>query len=503
MMSAASTTQMAPPSATEEEMRAALLSVYHHSIGRRFEIRGAPAVALPPQAQPQSLGDALEKLRGSTARRRQAMWTIARAVGPQRGRELRRGDARLPRYTPELVDVLTATERESLKRFDARRGRYRREAHLFGAALVAYAEGQGATDKFEAILELFKQVAEPPPNLTEDEADRRGNFIDGVAKTGILGDAKEGAPGSERRDGRLGQSAVDFLTGWRDHEDPAAAARSLSRLEEEIGLSLPTFIEEFADSVAFAECFPPAKRDVLTVFPTSSITVQDTQSLTTRVTVTALVNTENFHCLQIGMDPQCWTACSSAFSTAGYLADPFKVDPPDPGPAPGFYEWPGPGPKLLEEEVTIRFGDDASRIAYFNNILNVEFNPDPDTQRIDLDFSLHRCIRSRILWDERAGGILIDEGYARARPLGKHAWRLTVRKTLRFSDRTPYSGGPGWNDFGQLLNYLAPAMLSWWIESEMYSSTCKDILDQAKARAAMEPNPNGPAPPPAEEGDTL
>ena len=503
MTSANSAQPVASAGPTEQEMRAALLSVYHHSIGRRFEIRGAPAVALPPQAQPQSLGDALQKLKGSEARRRQAMWTIARAVGPQRGREPLRGDARLPRYTPELVDILTSIERESLKRFDARRGRYRREAALFAAALVAYAEGEGANEHFGAILDLFERVAQPPANLTEEEAERRGNFSDAVAKTGILGTGEEGAPGTERRDDRLGQSAVDFLTGWRDHEDPAAVAASLLSLEQEIGLSLPTFIEEFADSVAFAECFPPTEPEVLTVFPTSSITVQDTQNLTTRVTVTALVHTENFHCLQIGMDPQCWTACSSAFSTAGYLADPFKVDPPDPVPAPGYYDLKGPRPKLLEEEVTIRFGDDASRIAYFNNILNVDFNPDPDTRRIDLDFSLNRCIRSRILWDERAGGILIDEGYARARPLGKDAWRLTVRKTLRFSDRTPYSGGPGWNDFGQLLNYLAPAMLSWWIESEMYSSTCPDIIDQAKKRAEMEPTADDGQPPPAEEGDNL
>ena len=49
-------------------------------------------------------------------------------------------------------------------------------------------------------------------------------------------------------------------------------------------------------------------------------------------------------------------------------------------------------------------------------------------------------------------------------------WRVTTRKVLRFSDRTPYSKPTGGMDFGQLLNYLAPAAVTWWLETDFYSS---------------------------------
>ena len=66
-------------------------------------------------------------------------------------------------------------------------------------------------------------------------------------------------------------------------------------------------------------------------------------------------------------------------------------------------------------------------------------------------------------------------------PLGGNRWRITSRKLLRFSDRTPYSGTNGWTDFGQMLNYLAPAALSWWVETETYSL--------GKRAAAADPQP--------------
>jgi hypothetical protein len=55
------------------------------------------------------------------------------------------------------------------------------------------------------------------------------------------------------------------------------------------------------------------------------------------------------------------------------------------------------------------------------------------------------------------------------RPLAENTWRITSRKVLRFADRTPRVGASGWLDFGQILNYLAPAALTWWVESETYS----------------------------------
>jgi hypothetical protein len=268
----------------------------------------------------------------------------------------------------------------------------------------------------------------------------------------------------------------------------------LQRLEQEIGLSLPTFIEEFADSVAFAQAFPGAKSGV-TVSPVSSVTVQDARSLLTQVTVTALVRTANFDCLRIGLDPQCWTSCSDAFRHTGYVADATDRAPLDPIPEPGYFDWVGPPPKLVEERVVIAWGTGESE-ASFHNILNINrLTIDEKTGAIDIEFDLNRSISSRILWDERAGGILVDEGYARARKLDDNLWRLTVRKIIRFSDRTPYVGGSGWNDFGQVLNYLAPGTLSWWIERELYSAACQDTLklarERGKSRSTREEHPDG------------
>ena len=464
-----------PPTPEQRARRTAMLSVYYHSIGRRFEIRGAPAVLLPPQIEPQPLDEALTTIRdsGSEADMRQAIWTIARAVGPARGGTdpSGDGDTGLERYPPELVALISDAHRKQLREFDRIRGRYRREAHLFGAALVAYAESDGkAKDEFDKLVTLFGTSGrDAAGNL------RKESFNQATAETRVLG----------------GLSAERFL---RQYQDPAKnrlkAARTLLSLEREVGLSLPTFVEEFADSVAFAQMFPPSDTDVLTIFPTSSVTVQDAQSLLTRVTVTALVTTKNFQCLRIALDPQCWTACSSAFRNTQYLAEPFGTAALDPSPDPGLYGWqrkkPPPKPEyLLDEDVSIFWGSDESRIASFRNVLNVtNFSIGERDKRIDLKFNLHRCIRSRILWDERAGGILVDEGYAKARRIGRGLWRLTVRKTLRFSDRTPYVGGTGWTDFGQILNYLAPSMLSWWIESEMYSATCPTIINLAQEQDA-------------------
>jgi hypothetical protein len=83
-----------------------------------------------------------------------------------------------------------------------------------------------------------------------------------------------------------------------------------------------------------------------------------------------------------------------------------------------------------------------------------------------------------MLWDSRPGGLLIDGGYLVARPLSMQRdggvehnhWRVTTRKVLQFSDRAPYSNPTGGMDFGQMLNYLAPAAVTWWLETDFYSS---------------------------------
>ena len=50
---------------------------------------------------------------------------------------------------------------------------------------------------------------------------------------------------------------------------------------------------------------------------------------------------------------------------------------------------------------------------------------------------------------------------------------MTTRKVLQFSDRAPYSNPTGGMDFGQLLNYLVPAAVTWWLETDFYESMGK------------------------------
>jgi hypothetical protein len=451
------------------DVRPAMMSVYYHSLGRELELRGAPAVMLPPEARPMPLEDALAILeKASPAKLRSAMWTLFRGAPPPR---LGEDPATLPRRYPRpLRDV--AVRYGDLAEFDRRRARYRAGAHLFAAALVAFAQKQYRD--FEALTKLF----DPKGNGGGDREMTYG-FSEATAATGVLG----------------GSSAQEYLLRLAETVDAEREERSreLVSLEWEVGLGLYTFMEEFADAVTFLEWWSPP-RDEVNVHPASSVTVQDASTLTTRVTVSSLVSTrpggtgaagddDMFWCLATAIDPQCWSRCSDVFRRTEYIDDAFRIAPESADRrldrvGEGFE-----GSRLLLEGVHLAWAGDEARSASFENILNIdEFRVDPDARTIDLRFSLHRSIGSRVLWDERAGGILVDEGFIKARPIAPGLWRVTSRKVLRFSDRTPYSGETGWFDFGQMLNYLAPATISWWMETEMYSSGCSEILQLARER---------------------
>ena len=132
------------------------------------------------------------------------------------------------------------------------------------------------------------------------------------------------------------------------------------------------------------------------------------------------------------------------------------------------------GPELLSEKVLIRPHQGRTDVGYFDNLLwaQLTVNEDPTDKKLkgwaDLSFSLHRSVRSRFLWDEQAGGLLVDGGWTKLRSISPGLWRVTARKVLRFTDRTPRSRRDGPLDFGQALNYLAPSTLSTWLESDIY-----------------------------------
>lgn len=425
--------------ADETALRFAMLSVYYRALRIQLENRGAPAIFLPPEVRPLGLAEALDTLRQWPSRLRDAVWRLVRVVPVPRHRV----GKLLPRYPRELLDVIS---RDQLAYLDDRRRAYREGAHLFAAALVACADEQW--EPLEELQGLMRDQVENGPT--------------------------EVAEFSAATETMLGQPAQEFLTTLSKAENRATAASQLAKLEDEVGLSLYTFVEEFADAVAFVDFTDTfdlwSGGGGATVYPVSSVIRQDSSTLTTTATVTTLVRTD-FQNLCRATDPQCWPRCSDVIRATRFVQDPFTCEPLPRDRIPPMGEgW--SGVRLLEEWAALSWGPDPNQQGAFHNVLRANYSVREDRSTADLEFSLSRSIDSRILWDERAGGIQINEGYLKVRPVTDDRWRVTSRKVLRFSDRTPFSSGPGWLDLGQMLNYLAPGALNWWLESEMYSTGC-------------------------------
>jgi hypothetical protein len=451
------------PSADESAVRTAMLSVYYRSLGRQLELRGAPAVLLPADVRPLGLAEALAVLQPLPVRFRDAVWRLVRSV-PATGR----GDDQVRRrYPGELVDVIGADRLEFL---DERRAAYRRGAHLFGAALVACADGHW--DEFRALRRLLDRQAE-----TTDPA------------TPHIGTAT-------RR--TLGQTVSELLSSMGRPANRERSSRQIAMISDEVGLDIYDFVADFADTAAFIDFTENAGMAVdsggATVYPVSSVISQDSGTLTTTATVTTVIRAD-FDTVSRAIDPVCWPLCSDVIRSSGYVADAFGLDPlaaaerPAVGAGCPGCTPPGnscTGGYLLQERAALSWGVNLNQQGSFHNVLRIHpYAVRPDRGTVDLHFSLSRSIRSRILWDERAGGLLLDHGYVKVRPLGTDHWRVTSRKILKFSDRTPYANGPGWLDVGQMLNYLAPAALSWWLESEMYSTGCPLYADQAQVAGRL------------------
>lgn len=432
-------------------LRFAMLSVYYASLGRQFEIRGAPSVLLPPQVRPLELGDALDLLSASPSRLREALWLVVRGVRWQGLPSIRTES-----YPSELVRYLRPG---SLEIFAQLRRQYRQDANVFAAALVACRDD--FRSQFTELCGVWAKEAEKRP----------GGFS---AVTDLL----IGMPGS------------NYLERMIPDAEWAAARGELDRLESDVGLNVYDFVEELADAAAFQQfCAdyllerPPATS--LTVFPVSSVIRQDSRTLVTNATVTTLVRGD-FDALSRVADPQRWSSSSDVIRRARYVADAFERVPltVDQRPTVGAgFE----GTRLLDEKAVLSWGKQDDQQGHFTNVLNIQHavgGPEHKPQSIEVRFSLRRSIDSGVLWDRRAGGLQLNQGYLKVRPVGPDAWRVTTRKVLRFSDRTPGVGGRDWFDFGQMLNYLAPAALTWWVESETYS-----LADPAPTGAGSQPAP--------------
>lgn len=421
----------------EAAVKYAMLSVYYASIGDRFSISGAPSAFVPPEAAPMPLRDALALLADDPQLLDQALWQIVRHT------PIRQAGEKSSRFRPEVDDYLDA---EQQKELDRRRATYRMGASLLAGCLRACHHDD--RDLYDALRTAAKAKA-----VVNNEGFHRvvrllfdqqpEEFLERLART----------------------SAEDRL--W------SQAQQEISAIEAEVGLGIATYVERLAATAAY-DAFLDAmhgagKREnpPMAIYSVASPIQQSTDQLWTSATVTTLAHGD-YDILLDATDPANWSSDSDVIHTSRYVDDPIALTPGEPQRGSD-----GSIKGLLYEVAAVSWGRDTAQQGVFHNVLNVNRTlqrvPGHRRRRINIDFSLCRSISSDVLWDTRAGGITMNEGFMRVVPLGDDHWRVTSRKLLRFSDRTPYAGTTGWTDFGQMLNYLAPAALSWWVETETYS----------------------------------
>jgi len=438
-----------------------MLSIQFHAQGREGQVGPPASVLLPPELRPLPLDAALDivRLEADPDRQRDAAWTVLRGTPhPPFG-------ARVSKYTlryPQAMRFFFANLEHSfdLEHFDELRAQFRGEARLFGAALIAYSLGK--TKAFEALQAV---ILEPP------EAGIETSFAQAILSTGALG-------GGSIEDfltfiGRLDESPRRRTVDAQRMSPRERCMQSLSSFEDEVGTSLDIYAGEFADTVAFMHLWHQEReldRDAVTVYPAFTVVAQDPRTLTTMVTATSLVKAKRLRQLTPGMDPRTWTSLSKTFRSVEYV-DEGTLERKDLGIDFGTSH----GPELLRENVLIHGRAGGTEIGYFDNLLwstltVKEVKRHPEKGWANLEFRLNRCVRSRFMWDERSGGLLIDAGWTKLRSIGPGLWRITARKALRFTDRTPQAGADGPLDFGQALNYLAPSTLSAWLEHDIYGS---------------------------------
>jgi len=421
----------------------AMLSVYYDSIDDQFTVSGAPSIAIPPEVKPLPLAEALGILRNDPDRLAKALWQIVRTT------PIRQAHDDDPRYPQEIEPYLSRADQLEL---DDERIKYRRGASLVSACLRACHHDD------RPLFDALRQA-------TEVGTLRQNQGFKDVVRLLF----------NEEPEAFISRIDEHWSDTWRQIDD----------VEREVGIGIAAYVEQLAATAAyqaFIEKRPrwrnDTKRAPLTVYPVSSVIKQSTEQLWTRATVTTLA-TGNYHDLLKAADPANWHDGSDVISRSDYISDPMRPDDhSQTAPKPGVTGF-------LHEVAAMTWGDDQAQRAEFRNVLNVtqsvEKPPRPARPTIEVKFSLCRSISSDVLWDHRRGGITMNEGFLRITPLGRSHWRITSRKLLKFSDRTPYSGGTGLTDFGQMLNYLAPAALSWWVETETYSLGQRAAASQLSA----------------------
>ena len=430
-----------------------MLSIYYDSLASQFQISGAPSVLLTPEVQLMSLSKALKVLEPSPARLREAIWRVVQGVPLDTPAD----PSGVSAYPTAIRPYLPGHVRDLVKL----RRAFRASASGFGAALIACRDGDDPF--FKGLIELLKKRFQEPADLRPDQA--HSLF-------------------------RIHSLLNDWLPGYlEDILQPAHIARTrahISEIEREVGVSIATVVDGLADLAAFEQFMSQGDAFGLTVlhesanyaYPVCSIISQDFDDLVITATATTVVNAP-LKKLRADTDPANWAKHSDIVTHSYYVKDPFHTGRSDQqnlaSPAHG-------RSKYLYERVVIAWGSHSGQTATFDQVLNVT-DPDHEKDVVDVEYSLCRSIKSSFLWDRRPGGILIDQGFIKVHPTGEDSWRVTVRKEVQFSNRSTTATGPGAVDFGQILNYLTPAVLAWGVECGTYSIADGAVLTNSSEGA--------------------
>ena len=452
--------KLAEPHPTDDKLRSAMLTIYDDSLGRKFQISGAPGVMLTPELQPMSLARALRVLAPWPNRLREAIWRTVQGVPLDTPND----PSGVSAYPPAIVKYLDRPLQELVEL----RRRYRDQATGFGAALVSCRDRNDAF--YQGLLALLKQRQLADAAVAPSQAD--------------LGVGVEPTPSGW---------VPGYLEGILEPDHARRTRRNVKRIEREVGVGIVGIVDSLADLAAFTTFMArgstsagiPSRQAINYAYPVCSIVSQDSDDLVVSATVTTIV-TAPFERLRAAVDPPNWARHSDIVTRSYYIRDPFDTQPIENTDMAA--EATGLGrPRFLYERARIAWGSHADQTATFDQVLNVTMTDRPDS--VDVTYSLCRSIKSSVLWDRRAGGMLVDQGFITINPAGKNSWRVTMRKEVQFSDR-PYTGtGQGPSDLGQILNYLTPAMLTWWLEGAAYSLGESDgagISRERVGRAAVQ-----------------
>ena len=297
----------------------------------------------------------------------------------------------------------------------------------------------------------------------------------------------------------MGLPATDFFDLMKDDRSAAVQAQQkIIELEGDVGLPVSRFVVDTASAAAFRayadDYLGRSDSSDTTIHPVASVVRQDRRFLSTTATVTTMAY-GSFETLCAATDPHRWSESSDVIVESVWVDDPFDLNPLAEDRAD--HELDAGREVLLHEQAVMSWGRGDDQQGRFQNVLaitkSVADDADPGRRSIEVDFSLCRSIDSAVLWDTRAGGMNLNEGYLRVKAVGEDAWRISARKHLRFSDRTPNTSDAGPADFGQLPNYLAPAALTWWVETETYSLGDEPYRRGRDARVGAGPAPGPPS----------